>query len=532
MKTQLFLVTFLLYHFTVIAQEDAWVYFTDKPNATAQLSNPNSILSSAAIARKMTHSIVIDERDVPVHEPYITQIKASEGVTYKAKSKWFNAVHVRGTETDINSLLTLDFVDYITFANSNLNFRSLPFQDKFVMESNRTDFTYGTSQNQIEMLHLEELHLANYTGEGVLVAVIDAGFTNVNTMAGFERLRTAGNLMGGYDFVNKTADIYNSTASQHGTQVLSTMAGFVQDEYVGAAADARYYLFLTEDVTSENPVEESYWVEAVERADSLGVQLINTSLGYKNFDNSNYNYTDSQLNGTTTYSSKGANIAFEKGLILVNSAGNSGASGISTPADAAGVLTVAAVDADENYASFSSQGSAFQLTQKPDVAARGSGSFVITSEDQISQSNGTSFSSPILAGGVACLVQAFPEATNVEIINYVRESASQFMNPDFFIGYGIPDFQTALTLGIKDQLSKQLDFEIFPNPAQSTIVVKYPYSITNALVSIHTILGQLVFESELESMKPLNIEALSKGLYLLTIHTENQKSSVFKIIKE
>jgi hypothetical protein len=238
------------------------------------------------------------------------------------------------------------------------------------------------------------------------------------------------------------------------------------------------------------------------------------------------------LNGTTTYRSKGANIAFEKGLILVNSAGNSGASGISTPADAAGVLTVAAVDADENYASFSSQGSAFQPTQKPDVAARGSGSFVITSEDQISQSNGTSFSSPILAGGVACLVQAFPEATNVEIINYVRESASQFMNPDFFIGYGIPDFQTALTLGIKDQLSKQLDFEIFPNPAQSTIVVKYPYSMTNALVSIHTILGQLVFESELESMKALNIEALSKGLYLLTIHTENQKSSVFKIIKE
>ena len=532
MKTYFFLVAFFLYQLTVIAQQDAWIYFTDKPNATALISNPISILSQASIDRKTNHSIVIDERDVPVHEAYIAQIKASTGITYKAKSKWFNALHVRGTEMDINSLLTYNFVEEIIFADSSLNARMESVQDKFQVEFSLINFTYGTTQNQVEMLNLDELHLANYTGDGVVVAVVDAGFPNVNTMSAFERLRAAGNLMGGYDFVDRTDAVYTSTSSQHGTQVLSTMAGFVQDQYVGTAPDATYYLFRTEDVASENPVEESYWLEAVERADSLGVHVINTSLGYKAYDNSNYSYTSAQLNGTTTYSSKGANIAFEKGLILINSAGNSGASGIATPADAAGVLTVAAVDEDENYVSFSSQGSAFQLTQKPDVAARGLGSYVINSSNQISQSNGTSFSSPILAGAVASLVQALPDATNAEIVAYVRESASQYSNPDFFIGYGIPDFQAALTLGVKDQLYKQLDFQIFPNPAKSTIIIKYPNSITNASLSIHTILGQLAYKSQLESMKPVNIEALSKGLYLLKIHIENQKSIIFKVLKE
>ena len=533
LKTQLFLVTFLVCQLTVFAQQDAWIYFTDKPTATASLSNPISILTQAAIDRKANHSVAIDERDVPVHEPYITLIKASTGIIYKAKSKWFNAVHVRGSEADINSLMTThDLVDEIVFADSNLNARMESVQNKFQVEANLTNFNYGTTQNQVEMLNVDELHIANYTGDGVVVAVIDAGFPNVNTMAGFERLRTAGNLKGGYDFVDRTTAVYTSTASQHGTQVLSTMAGFVQDQYVGTAPDATYYLFRTEDVASENPVEESYWVEAVERADSLGVQVINTSLGYKGFDNANYSYTTAQLNGNTTYSSKGANIAFEKGLILINSAGNSGASGIVTPADAAGVLTIAAVDGNGIYASFSSQGSVIQLTHKPDVAARGSGSYVINSSNQISQSNGTSFSSPILAGGVASLVQALPDATNAEIMAYIRESASQYSSPDFFLGYGIPDFQSALTLGLSHQTAKQLEFEVFPNPVHSEFFIKLPYTTDSIFISIHNVLGVLVYENQVESMQPISMETFSKGLYLLTIHTENQKSITFKLIKE
>ena len=527
------LLCFIICQFSTFAQQEAWVYLSDKPNAATQLAAPITILTQAAIDRKTNHAIAIDERDAPVHEPYITLLKESIGITYKAKSKWFNAVHVIGEESAINALLTVhDFIDYIDFADSNLNARVGAVQDKFQLESNLTDFTYGSTQNQVEMIHVDALHTADYTGDGVVVAVIDAGFPNVDTMTGFERLRTAGNLMGGYDFVNKTADVYNSTASDHGTKVLSTMAGYIENQYVGTAPDATFYVFLTEDVYNESPLEESYWVEAVERADSLGVQIINTSLGYKDFDNSNYDYSDEDLNGTTTYISRGANIAFEKGLILITSAGNSGASGISAPGDAAGVLTIAAVDGNGNYASFSSQGSVLQPTHKPDVAARGSGSYVINKNNQITQSNGTSFSSPILAGGVASLVQALPNATNAEIYAYVRESASQYTIPDFFIGYGIPDFDNALTLGLENQFNSKLDFEIFPNPVISDLVVKFPDSISSATIMIHNLLGQSVYENQLESMQPIRMEALSNGLYVLTICTATQDAVSFKVIKE
>ena len=533
MKKYLLTVVFLVSQWIVFSQQDAWVYFTDKPNASALISNPLSILTQAAIDRKANHSVAIDVRDVPVHEPYITLIKASTGITYKAKSKWFNAVHIRGSEVDISSLITThNFIEEIIFADSSLNARMESVQEKFQIESSLVNFTYGTTQNQVEMLNVDDLHIANYTGDGVVVAVIDAGFPNVDTMTGFDRLRAAGNLMGGYDFVDRTDAVYTSSASQHGTQVLSTMAGYVEDQYVGTAPDATYYLFRTEDVASENPVEESYWVEAVERADSLGVHLINTSLGYKAYDNPNYSYTSAQLDGTTAFISKGANIAFEKGLILINSAGNSGSDGVGAPADAAGVLSIAAVDGDGIYASFSSQGSTFQPTHKPDVAARGSGSYVINSSNQMTQSNGTSFSSPILAGGVACLVQALPAATNAEIMAYVRESASQYATPDFFIGYGIPDFQTALTLGLSHQTAKQLEYEVFPNPVQSEFFIKSPDTVERISITIHNVLGVLVYENQVERMQPIRMEAFSKGLYLLTVHTKNQKPKTFKLIKE
>ena len=174
------------------------------------------------------------------------------------------------------------------------------------------------------MISADHLHISDFTGEGITVAVLDAGFPNVNTMGAFQRLRDAGNLLDGYDFVNRNADVYAYTGNTHGTKVLSTMAGFIQDQFVGTAPDASYYLFRTEDASSENPVEESYWVEAAERADSLGVDIINTSLGYKDMIIQITVYTCNDLDGNTAFITRGANIAFEKGMLLVNSAGNSG----------------------------------------------------------------------------------------------------------------------------------------------------------------------------------------------------------------
>ena len=339
-------ISLILSCFLLSAQEDAWVYFSDKENVASSIANPLTILTQKAIDRKASQSIIIDERDVPVNEAYITQIKNASGITVLAKSKWFNAIHVRGSETDINDLLSLSFVMEIQFADSDLNTtrQNSPVPDKFAEEEQRVNYNYGNTQNQVEMLNLHLVHQADFTGEGITIAIMDAGFPNVNTMGAFQRLRDNGDLLDGYDFVDRTDDEFASLSSSHGTRVLSTMAGFVQDQYVGSAPDASYYLFRTEDVSSENPVEESYWVEAAERADSLGVDIINTSLGYKTYDDPDYSYTDSDMDGLTAFITRGATIAAEKGLMLINSAGNSGSSGVNAPADAASVFSIGAVD--------------------------------------------------------------------------------------------------------------------------------------------------------------------------------------------
>jgi len=515
-------------------EEDAWVYLTDKIDVPNRIANPLLILTQKAIDRKAKHSVAIDSKDVPVNEAYITTLKGETGITVLAKSKWFNAVHVRGTETNINNLTALGFVDHVDFADNSLDAKRISYpKDKFEIENRRVVFNYGSTQNQVEMINADNLHVANYTGTGVTVAVIDAGFSNVNTMAPFSRLRNAGNLMGGYDFVDRTSNIYASTSSDHGVKVLSCMAGYVQNQFVGTAPDATYYLFRTEDAASENPVEESYWVEAAERADSLGVDIINTSLGYKGYDNSNYSHVSADLNGNTTYITKGANIAFDKGLMLVNSAGNAAFSGVNAPADAAGVFTIAAVDSNGDYAWFSSAGSVIQPTPKPDVAARGESTFVIGSNGVIVQNDGTSFSSPVMAGGIACLMQARPYMTNAEIMQLVRDSGSQSASHDFFIGYGIPDLQAAINMTLNMPMSIALEFKIFPNPVKNIMYVSFPDNIIRASISIYDVLGKQIMESIIRGEnRIINLELLPRGVYIAKLKTDNQKTNTFKIIKE
>lgn len=522
----------LFFFQNLVAQQDAWVYFTDKPNVTAALENPITILTQKAIDRKALHGVVIDARDVPVSSSYITQIENSTGITIMAKSKWFNNVHVRGSEADINALMSLGFVDRIDFADKSLNTTKIGSRqkqkNKFEGEGIFVDFNYGSAANQIEMFNGDELHLLNYTGEGMTIVVLDAGFPNVNIMNAFQRLRDNGDLLNGYDFVNSTSDIYANTTSSHGTWVLSSMAGYIENQYVGTAPDASYYLFITENATSENPVEESYWVEAVERADSLGVNIINTSLGYTTFDNPNYNHTIADMDGNTTFITKGANIAFEKGMLLVNSAGNSGNDSwgiVGAPADALGVLTVGAVDALGNYATFSSRGNASQPTQKPDVVAQGASSYLIDINDAIGTASGTSFSSPIMAGGIACFWQSNPSKTNAEIMQLVRESASIYNLPTYLLGYGIPDLLAALALSV-DEVEKPNSISLYPNPTSGKIHVLFSEK-QNVSVVIYNILGHQVFSTE---SKELDISFLTDGIYFAQIKTENS-SKMIKFIK-
>ncbi|MGE5944848.1 MAG: S8 family serine peptidase [Flavobacteriales bacterium] len=535
MKKGLLFLILLFFQIPIYAQQDAWVYLTDKQNVAVSIANPISILTQKALDRKIAHGVSIDERDVPVNENYIGQLKNAVGITVMAKSKWFNAVHVRGNQTDIEALTNLSFVASIDFANKSLN-TAKPVSQKQIskLESVSTTFNYGDAFNQIDMINGHELHLLDYTGTGMTVAVLDAGFPNVNTMAAFQRLRNANNIIDGYDFVNRNPNVYANTTSSHGTWVLSTMAGYVQDQYVGTAPDASYYLFITEDGINENPVEESYWVEAVERADSLGVDVVNSSLGYGSFyDNINYNYPASHFDGKTTYITKGANIAFEKGLLIINSAGNEGNGGINAPADSPSVLSVGAVTASGTYASFSSVGSAIQPTQKPDVVAQGQASYVIGINGMIGTLNGTSFSSPILAGGIVCLWQALPDKTNAEMMQLVRESASQYNNPDYLLGYGIPDLLAALNTEPPNGNDEEDQEEIlmFPNPSSGDLYFKLPSEETLWTFSIYDILGRKVNSFLiLDENAPIDISNLITGLYVVKIESP-KTSKKFKLIK-
>ena len=427
--------------------QDAWVFLADKENVAESLANPILIMTQEAIDRKTLQGTAIDERDVPVNEDYVSQIKNASGITVKSKSKWMNCVHVLGSQSDIEALLDLSFVTNVEYADKGLNlFPGAPIENKFAIEeaNQRVNYNYGDAANQIEMLSGDYLHELDYTGDGMIVAVLDAGFPSIDNNPGFQKMRDENRILGTYDFEARTENVDGT--SSHGFNTSSDIGGFLQDEFVGTAPQASFYFFVTEYGPTETPSEESWWVEALERSDSLGVDVINTSLSYQGYDNPNYDHSYEDLDGETTFAARGANIAFDKGMIMVSSAGNGGDSSfptVGTPADAIGVLTIGAVDSDGNYSSFSSIGPTVDGRVKPDVMAQGSSSAVISTGGNVDFSSGTSFSSPIMAGVVTCLWQSRPEVPNGHIMQIIRESAHLFNNPTDQMGYGIPNFEDA-----------------------------------------------------------------------------------------
>lgn len=528
------LVLLILFSFTMYGQEDAWVYFNAKPNAQAFFDNPLSELSQRSLDRRANQNIGLDFKDVPINQSYIDQISATQGIVVLAKSKWFNALHIQGSEDAIRLLTDLSFVERVDFANRVLNNplrTAVPKKRiKKVNKVFETDvlFNYGNSANQIQMLNGQLLHQQNFTGEGKIIAVMDGGFPGVNTATTFSRLRNNNQILGGYDYVNRSTDFYSGLS--HGTLVLSTMGGFKDNELVGTAPDASYYLFITEDGANEWPLELSLWVEAAEEADRLGVDIINTSLGYTEFDNPNYNFTYADMNGTTTFISKGLDIAFSRGMICVNSAGNSGNSPwfyISAPADAINALAIGAVNAAGDYATFSSQGPSSDGRVKPDVVAQGQQSVLSSTSGNITTASGTSFSGPITAGMVACLWQALPNATNSEIMQLIKQSASTFNNPTNELGYGIPDFNLALNNGLLNvNTSDKVRFMVYPNPATDAVTIAFPTGFDNATIFLYNTMGQLMVSRELTSEdKGIPLNGFSSGIYLYKIESVSASQS-------
>jgi len=532
-----FIVLFLL-SFIGYSQEDAWVYFNDKPNASVELSAPLNFLTQRALDRRTNQGIALNENDVPIYQPYIDGITTANGITVKAKSKWLNCLHIQGSVDNITALTLMPFVDHVQFADAALNSkRAIP---KTIIPVNKqmnvlTSFNYGNSNNQIQMLNGHLLHQENYTGSGKIIAVLDSGFINVNSTAPFQRLFDNNLILGGYNYVSQDTNVYS--LHNHGTLTLSCMGGYVDGELVGTAPDAQYYLFVTEDVTQENPVEESYWVEAAEEADRLGADVISTSLGYYEFDNPNYGHSYDEFTGNTAFASKGANIAFSKGIVVVASAGNSGGSPeplnhVGVPAEATNVLAVGAVKFDESYATFSSVGPSFDGRIKPDMMAKGQAAVVANTSGNIQTASGTSFSCPIIAVMIASFWQAIQWATNQQLVDFVKQSADRFANPTNQFGYGIPDFQLALNIAQLDVNQNSMGrFLVYPNPVFDKLFVSFPPTFSEAKISFYNVLGQIVLEKSIQNTDTsISIVNINSGIYFYKIKS-NSFVQTGKIIK-
>lgn len=429
------------------AQQDTLKYrisLKDKAATEYSLKKPEKYLSAKAIERRRKQNLPIDSTDLPVCRKYIDEIR-KQGVKIVVTGKWDNFVTVSCNDTTL-----IDRIAALPFVLSTEKVWISPGAGKPSMATERDsvlnqptihpDSIYGRAITQIQMSNGDKLHEAGFKGQGMTIAVIDAGFHNVDKITAMQNIR----ILGTKDFVNQQADIF--AESSHGMSVLSCIGMNRPDIMTGTAPEASFWLLRSEDEYSEHLVEQDYWSAAVEFADSVGVDVINTSLGYYSFDDKSKNYKYRDLDGRHALMSRQASHIADKGMILVCSAGNSGAGSwkkITPPGDADNVLTVGAIDKRAVLATFSSVGNTADHRVKPDVVAVGVGSDVIRTDGNQGRANGTSFSSPIMCGMVTCLWQACPTLTAKEVIELVRRSGDRAGFPDNIYGYGVPDMWKA-----------------------------------------------------------------------------------------
>lgn len=518
------------------------IYFRDKVNSPFSLDNPQQYLSDRAISRRHKQQINLTIRDLPVNPSYVNGLK-NKGAQVLYTSRWFNAAVIYSDSATLKELFSLPFVkNGQTLSrrnNSAGTIRRGSPSTKVVNTGSRryaTDRkTYGAAYNQANMLGIMEMHAAGFRGEDMHVAVFDGGFAGVNQGAAFAHLFQESRVKATYNFVNQNKEVFEKDS--HGTQVLSTLAAYQPGTYVGNAYKANYYLFITEDSRGEHNIEEVNWLLAAEFADSAGVDVINSSLGYTDFDfpSKSYSYTD--LNGNTTIVTRAADFAAATGMLIVNSAGNEGNKPwryIGAPADGDSVLSVGAVDSLGRRASFSSVGPTADGRIKPNLVAQGLLSAVISPAGQVLRANGTSFSGPILCGLAIGVWQANPTLSNMQVIKYLERTASLATNPDNLLGFGIPNFSKAHALALEEE-NKIL---VFPNPVHNNqLQIRMSRELVNQRVTVtiyNTIAQKKVKESITTTPVSRNvvvdISSLHPGIYNCVV-TGKEGPTTFKFLK-
>ncbi|HSF46239.1 MAG TPA: S8 family serine peptidase [Chitinophagaceae bacterium] len=546
MKKSILLSGLLLICFFAEAQYSRHIIrLANKQGTTHSISNPTSFLSPKAISRRTKYDIDIDSTDLPVSAGYLDSIRNSGTVVILSTSRWLNQVLIR--TTDANALLKINSFPFVkktepiaerasfwTTREDKIDEEQVTLsQQRKTTKINGDLVDYGSTYNQIHIHEGEYLHNSGFQGQGITIAVLDAGYRNYAAITAFDSLRKNNQILGQYDFVNNETSVNEDNA--HGLYCFSIMAANLPGQYVGSAPKASYYLFRTEDEFSEFPVEEHNWVVAAEQADSLGADMISSSLGYSLFDDPAFHHSYADMNGNSTMVTKGADLAARKGMIVCNSAGNSGNDAwkyIIAPADGDSVLAVGAVDAKGSVAGFSSYGPSSDGQIKPDVASVGAGTYVIATNGAVAQGDGTSFSNPNLAGLIACLWQAFPEFSNMQILDAVKRSSSKFSNPDNRIGYGIPNMKLAYQLLLEKKYEGLLKDEwvkAFPNPFVTDLNILIKAKETgNVYYQLFDMAGRTVYQgfqsSERDRVMSVRIPGLDKlpqGAYNIRVINGN-----------
>jgi subtilisin family serine protease len=531
-----FLCLLSLFVGTVLAGTDMMrlrVLLKDKHGATVE--SARDVLSPAALERRSRQHLTLDSTDIPVYAGYVEAIE-NTGLPVVSRSKWMNSVVVSVSDSsDMDTLLTLPFVKSVQLVwmkpvqLSSVQKAKARRVDKFTTD---TTSYYGNARRQLEILGLDPLHEAGFKGDGKLIAVLDAGFLGVDTMVWFKNLK----LKASRDFIYPPSNIY--AGHYHGTAVLSLMAANEPYTLMGSAPEASYCLLRSEDVASEFPIEEDYWAAAAEFADSIGADIITSSLGYTVFDMAALSYQKSQLDGRTAFITQAASTAASKGMLLLISAGNDGNKSwkkISFPADAPDVLAVGSVTSDLTRSDFSSIGPTVDGRIKPDIMSMGTSDAIINGAAKLATGSGTSFAAPLATGMAASIWSALPNLTANELRQLIRESSNRYLVPDSLYGYGIPNAQK---IWIANQvLVPQSDlpsYYCYPNPVRDHLyLADMSHSDEPVRVLVFNAFGRLVMEKVLcGNAFSFDVSALPNSIYLVDFWVNGVRKASQKIRKQ
>lgn len=505
------------------------VFFNDKAGTPHSISNPSTFLSAKAVQRRQKGlSPPINEADLPVVPGYVTQVR-STGAKAFFTTRWMNGVLVEANPTQLAAIQLLACVSSTEYVAPN--HKLLGGRKKGVTGTSTNPLP---TLNQLTMLGIDSMHADGFRGEGIRVAVLDSGFPGVDANAMFQALRDDGRIVMTQDFITNSADVYQF--DEHGTNVLSIMAA-AGPGYIGGAPAAEYLLFVTEDASTEYRVEEYNWLFAAEQADSAGADIIQSSVGYSDFDDPSMNYTTAQMDGQTTVVSRAASMASARAIVVVASAGNLGNTPwqtVSAPADGPLVLSVGAITSSGNRAVFSSYGVLSSGYIKPDVVALGVGVTVVNAAGSLMAVDGTSAAAPLVSSLMAGLLQKYPQQVPYLLRSDLATSASNYPNVDPETGYGVPGY-----LAVRNYVERKVGPVVYPNPAGNTLWYTHGQMAGAEIVSItivdmagRTIMGldnpNVTWNN---STAPIDVSGLSPGLYILRVVVQTGKAFAFRFVK-